>query len=171
MTDELLDLVNDKDEVIGKIWKSDAHKDPDLIHREVAIAVFDKKGGVLLQQRSMNKANDPGAWKIAAAGHVGKGEDPKDAIKREIYEELGIRVKPIYIKKEFARYKDKESRFFWIYYAVVNGKPKLSLDKDEVMDAKWVKIDDLEKFAKNNNYSLKSLSHKIIIELKNSLNL
>ena len=53
--DELLDLVNEKDEVIGEVWKSVAHKDPTKIHREVAIVVFNNKSEVLLQQRSFKK--------------------------------------------------------------------------------------------------------------------
>jgi hypothetical protein len=42
---------------------------------------------------------------------------------------------------------------------------------NEVMDAKWVKIDKLGDFAKNNDYSLKSGAHKIIIEISDFLNL
>jgi len=48
MQDELIDLVNEKDEIIGTVWKSQAHKDPKLIHREVGIAIFNTDGCVLL---------------------------------------------------------------------------------------------------------------------------
>ena len=41
--DELLDLVNEDDEVIGTVWKSKAHKDPSKIHREVAIVIVNNK--------------------------------------------------------------------------------------------------------------------------------
>jgi len=82
--DELLDLVNEKEDVIGTVWKSEAHMDPSKIHREVTIAVFNNKNEILLQRRSMNKVNDPGCWKITAAGHVGMNEDPKHAVKREL---------------------------------------------------------------------------------------
>ncbi len=101
--DELLDLVDKNDRVIGTVWKSEAHKDPSVIHREVAIVVFNKKGEVLIQQRSMNKKNDPGAWKITAAGHVGQGEDPKKAAEREVYEELGINIEANFLKKTFKK--------------------------------------------------------------------
>lgn len=92
--DELLDLVNEKDEVIGEVWKSEAHRDPAKFHREVAIVVFNNKREVLLQQRSFKKSHDPGQWKITAAGHVGKGEKPEDAVKRELEEELGLKIVP-----------------------------------------------------------------------------
>jgi len=167
--DELLDLVDENDRVIGTVWKSKAHQNPKLFHREVAIAVFTKAGKVLLQQRSMNKVNDPGAWKVSAAGHAGAGENPKQAIAREVKEELGLEVKPIYFNKDFTTYKNKESRFTWMYYSVLDKETSLRFDKEEVMDAKWVDINALEEFAKNNDYSLNSTSHKMIMELKDFL--
>lgn len=56
MDDELLDLVDDHDVVVGGVWKSKAHQDPTLIHREVAVIVFSNKKEVLLQQRSQKKS-------------------------------------------------------------------------------------------------------------------
>lgn len=167
--DELLDLVDENDQVIGTVWKSEAHQNPKLLHREVAIAVFNKKGQVLLQQRSMKKTNDPGEWKMTAAGHIGAGEDPEVAVKREVFEELGIKIKPVYFKKHFHTYKDKEARFFWVYYAIVTKNPTLKLDEEEVMDAKWVDVRYLEKFSKRNTYSLDSTSHKTICEIAKKL--
>ncbi|OGD08383.1 hypothetical protein A2899_01460 [Candidatus Amesbacteria bacterium RIFCSPLOWO2_01_FULL_49_25] len=171
MADELLDLVNDKDEVVGTVLKSRAHQDPKLIHREIAIAVFNNKGEVLLQQRSMNKANDPGKWTITAAGHVGAGENPKGSAKREVKEELGIGVEPIYVEKEFSTHKDKDARFFWIYYATMEGDPRLVLDKEEVMDAKWVSVKKLAEFSKHNYFPLDSGSYKFISKIAKTLKL
>jgi mutator protein MutT len=164
MADELLDLINKDDEVIGTVLKSVAHKDPSLTHREIAIAIFNDKGEVLLQQRSIQKI-DPGKWTISAAGHVEAGEEPEKSVKREVKEELGLDIDPVFHKKEFNKYKDQETRIFWVYYALVKEAPKLKLQKEEVMDAKWVNIRDLEKFGKHNDYDTKSISHKTIIKL------
>jgi len=173
MADELLDLVDENDDIVGEVWKHQAHGNPKLIHREVAIAVFNNKGEVLLQQRSNKKENDPGVWKTTAAGHVGRGEDPKDAVIREVSEELGIVVNPIFYKKIFREQledgKISESRFFWIYYAIVDGDLEIKLDVDEVADARWVKVRQLEDFSRENKYTLNSLSHKMIMELAEKL--
>jgi isopentenyldiphosphate isomerase len=91
-SDELLDLVNENDEVVGSVWKSEAHKDNRLTHREVAVALFTKNGEVLLQQRSMKKETGKGEWKVSVAGHVAFGEDPEKAAEREVFEELGIKI-------------------------------------------------------------------------------
>jgi isopentenyl-diphosphate delta-isomerase len=167
--DELLDLVNEDDEIIGEVWKSEAHRDPSKIHREVAIAVFNNRGEVLIQRRSMDKTNNPGSWKITAAGHVDKGENPKKAIERELVEELGIKVNVKYLTKRFEKREGKpgysESRFVYVYYATVKGRAEIRLDKNEVMDARWIKPSKLEQFAKDNDWDLKGLSHKLILQM------
>jgi isopentenyl-diphosphate delta-isomerase len=169
INDELLDLVNDQDEVIGTVWKSEAHNNPKLIHREVGLAVFNNQGEVLLQQRSMNKAKKPGVWQVTAAGHVQSGENPEVAINRELQEEMGFTVNPIYTSKVFDTYENKESRFTWQYYAIVENTPDVVLNPEEVMNYAWVRIDQLKNFAKKHDYSLTGSSHKYIIEIINRL--
>lgn len=166
MVDELLDLVDENDEVIGTVWKSEAHGCPGMIHREVAVGVFNDSGEILIQQRSMKKTS-PGEWKITAAGHIGADEDPLLAAKREVNEELGIEIEPLYYSKEFDYdERHQESKFYWIYYAVVKGRPKLVLDADEVMDVRWINPDDLQEFAKVNKWNVNGGSHKMIVKLK-----
>lgn len=131
----------------------------------MAIAIFTKKGEVLLQQRSMKRLSGPGEWKITAAGHVFAGESPKKAVIREVYEELGIKIEPVFHCKHFDKLEDREARFFWTYYAIVKKRLPLVLDKEEVMNARWIEISKLSEFAEKNNYSLTSLSHKMIVEL------
>ena len=166
MADELLDQVDKNDKVIGTVWKSQAHGNPDIIHREIAFVVFNKNGEVLLQQRSAKKTNDPLGWKLTAAGHVGKGEDPKIAASRELKEELGVEAEPIYFNKVFISQQEyNESRFFYVYYSLLDNSPRLVIDENEVEDAKWVKIEKLDDFAKTNNYDSNGWSHKTIIEI------
>jgi isopentenyldiphosphate isomerase len=168
--DELLDLVNEKDEVIGTVWKSEAHRDPTKIHREAGIVVFNDKEETLIQQRSASKSN-PLSWKIAAAGHIKSGENPAEAIKREVYEELGIKVKPIFFKKEFHKRVGlpgpKEARFSYGFYAIVSGRSKMKLDKSEVECALWIKPEKLLEFSKINDWDINGFSHRFIIEIYN----
>ncbi len=167
--DELLDLVNEQDEVIGTVWRSLAHKDSTIIHREVAIAVFNDQGEVLLQQRSLNKTSAPGKWKITAAGHVGGGENPQSCMKREVLEELGLEVEPIFFCKVFEQKEFVEARFSWIYYAKLKASPKPVLDENEVMAADWVKVAELEEFSKTHDYRLEDHSHRMIVEIYNKI--
>ena len=168
-SDELLDLVNKKDEIIGEVWKSEAHSDPSKIHREVAIVIFDSSGEVLLQKRSSQKEVRPGVWAISAAGHIEKGEDPLIAIKRETYEELGFEVDPVFHSKLFDVYLNRESRIFWIYYAIMEEKPIIKIDKDEVIDVRWVHPEKLINFSKKHKWDVNSKSHKYIMKMYENL--
>jgi isopentenyldiphosphate isomerase len=88
--DEILEVVDEDGNVQGLARRSDMHGDPSLIHRVIHILVFDKKGRLLLQKRSMNKDVAPGKWDTSVGGHVNPGEDFLKAAKRELKEELGI---------------------------------------------------------------------------------
>lgn len=169
MADELLDQVDKNDNVIGTVWRSDAHGNPNLMHREVGVCVFNHNSEVLLAQRAFSKKNDPGAWMMAAAGHPISGEEPLDAIKKEIKEELGLSINPIFYGKNLLTHKHgkkkTERRWFWLYYVILDNYPELRLQESEVNDIAWVKVRDLEKFASKNKYNLRGYTHKKIIEI------
>jgi 8-oxo-dGTP diphosphatase len=60
----------------------------------VAGVILHQDGRVLLQHRDSNPdIRWPGAWAIFG-GHVEPGETPEDAARREIEEELGLRLPP-----------------------------------------------------------------------------
>ncbi len=88
--DELFDLVDERDVVIGTVRRGDAHRDPSLIHRSVQTLVLDSAGRILLQLRSARKDLFPGYYCASASGHVIAGEDYDATANREIIEELGV---------------------------------------------------------------------------------
>jgi len=171
--DELLDQVDKNDKVVGTVLKSKAHRSLKIIHREAAMLVFNDEDETLLQQRSLDKENDPGQWKIAAAGHVGAGEKAEDAVRRELFEELGIKVEPKYwdkfFKKRTKKAGNKEARFVYTYYGVLKGHPRIRLNNKEVNDAKWVKVSKLKKFSEENDFDPKGFSFKITKEIYSRL--
>ena len=71
--DEILDLVDGEDRVIGTVRKLDTDTDPELIHREIAVLVH-RDGELLWQLRSAAKTVLPLVWDVACAGHVLDGE-------------------------------------------------------------------------------------------------
>ena len=58
----------------------------------VALALSDSGGRLLLQQRPAGK-HHAGLWEFPG-GKVESGENPQDALVREIAEELGLRLDP-----------------------------------------------------------------------------
>ena len=88
--EEFLDVVTEKGEVIKTLPRSRIHGDPSLLHKVVHVLVFNSKGELILQKRSMIKDVAPGKWDTSVGGHVNAGETLKDAVMREMEEELGI---------------------------------------------------------------------------------
>jgi len=90
MSEELLDLIDNDDRVVGQAARSEVHGNPALLHRVVHVLVFDSNGRVFLQKRSEDKDVQPGKWDTSVGGHVDAGESRKQAVHRELREELGI---------------------------------------------------------------------------------
>ena len=144
--DELLDLVNDKDEVIGTVNRSVAHKNPSLRHRGTALLLFNSKRQVLFAQRSLKKTTDPGLWTVASSGHVKAGQDPIEAVKEEAYEELGVKVDPVFVRKHWQEY-ETETMIYYICYSIYDGK-ELKIEKQEIESIQWLDLDNLDEEMK-----------------------
>ena len=93
---ELFDLINQNDELEGKTNKTESHK-KGLLHRVVAVFVFDAQGNLLVQKRS-----DNGKLDHSIGGHVSAGETYEQAVSREAMEELLISEKVDFVAKFLA---------------------------------------------------------------------
>jgi 8-oxo-dGTP pyrophosphatase MutT (NUDIX family) len=60
--------------------------------RVAAYALLTRNGDVLLTQMS-SRTRIEGRWTLPGGG-IDHGEDPRDALRREVYEETGLRVEP-----------------------------------------------------------------------------
>src|SRR5258706_661349 len=88
MREEIFDIVNERDEVVGRNTRSEVHR-LGLKHRAVHVLVFNARGELFLQKRSLEKDCFPGAWDSSASGHLDSGEDYDACARRELFEELG----------------------------------------------------------------------------------
>jgi len=89
MAEEIFDVVNDRDEVIGRASRSEVHA-RGLLHRAAHVLVFNARGQAFLQKRSMLKDRQPGVWDSSASGHLSSGESCDVCAVREVREELGV---------------------------------------------------------------------------------
>ncbi|MDE0023643.1 MAG: PLP-dependent transferase [Spirochaetaceae bacterium] len=89
---ELLDLVDADNTVIGTVDRSRVHGAPALRHRAVHVLVYDDRGHLLLQKRSAGKEIQPGKWDTSVGGHLESGESYPAAAVRETAEELGLAI-------------------------------------------------------------------------------
>lgn len=156
---ELLDLVDENDQVIGTVTKGEANQNPKLIHREIAIIIYDEDNKILIQKRGEKKTIDPGLWTISVAGHIPKDMSPQDAAHMELKEELGFNTSLVFINKQLLHY-DNETHFACLYKGKYTGQ-KINFDKEEIQKVKFISRKDLEKMSKKGEkiepYSIKRM--------------
>ena len=86
--DELFDVVDERDQVIGQEQRSVVHEKK-LLHRAVHVFILNKRGEVFLQKRSRLKDAHPGVWGSSVSGHLDAGESYESCALRELGEEAG----------------------------------------------------------------------------------
>ena len=166
--DELLDLVNENDEVIGTVLRSAAHKNNALIHREAWVYIFNDNKQVLLQQRGLNKKIFPGVWVETASGHIDAGDSPESSAHRELSEEMNLKTDLVYFDKFFLK-RDIEAAFIYIYYGIYNDSKAISFDKNEVNDVKWIDLDSIADLLRDSNADINTTTYTYIFEIARQL--
>jgi 16S rRNA (adenine1518-N6/adenine1519-N6)-dimethyltransferase len=86
---EMLCMVDATDGIVGSRSREVIHVN-NLRHRATHVLIFNQRGDIFLQKRSIWKDTHPGKWDSSASGHVDAGESYKEAAQRELREELGI---------------------------------------------------------------------------------
>jgi isopentenyl-diphosphate delta-isomerase len=144
MTEKVI-LVNEKDEEVGVMEKMEAHQKA-ILHRAFSVFIFNSKGEMLLQQRSVQKYHSGGLWTNACCSHPRPGEETKDAAQRRLKEEMGFNAP---LKKIFEfTYKaafdngltefEFDHVFAGEYEGIINANP------EEVSNYCYKNIDDIK---------------------------
>ena len=134
MNEEIFDVVNERDEVIGRRPRSEVHR-LGLMHRAVHVLVFNGAGQIFLQKRSMSKDRQPGLWDSSASGHLDCGEEYDACAVRELREELGLelRAAPQRLFK-LAASPETDQEHVWIYRCEAEGPFRLHPEEIETGD-------------------------------------
>jgi 16S rRNA (adenine1518-N6/adenine1519-N6)-dimethyltransferase len=86
---EMFCVVDAQDRVTGAESRDYVHVN-NLRHRAVHVLIFNQRGEIFLQRRSIWKDRNPGRWDSSTSGHVDAGESYEEAAQRELREEIGI---------------------------------------------------------------------------------
>lgn len=111
--DEIFDVVNERDEVIGRATRREVHE-RGLLHRAVHIFVFNSRGELFVQKRSLAKDRNAGKFDSSAAGHLDAGEDYDRAAQRELREELNLTA-PLRRVLKVAACAETDWEHVWLY--------------------------------------------------------
>ena len=148
MTEELVDIVDDDDNVIATVTRSEM-RSRRLQHRSVGIAVMSTDGRLLIHRRSLAKDIWPGWWDIAAGGVVAAGETYDEAARRELEEELGVNGDVELLGQ--SRYVDDDVAEMCRGYRVVHDGPFVFNDV-EVSEVRWVTFAELEEMRMTHRF-------------------
>jgi isopentenyl-diphosphate Delta-isomerase len=142
--EEFFDVVDESDRVIGRQTRREVHR-LGLKHRAVHVLVFNARGQVFLQKRSMSKDTAPGMWDSSAAGHLDCGEDYDAAAKRELQEELGLDLGgcPFRLLKLEACAETGQEHV-WIYRCESEGP--FTLHPEEIECGQWIAPEELTRW-------------------------
>jgi len=166
--DELIDIVDQQGKPTGTIaLKSKAHS-KGLYHNTIHLWLFTSNGKILLQQRSHKKKIYPLLWDVSVAGHIDAGETFAEAALRETEEEIGLQLKPEYLKyvgtflheSSYDNGNIKDNEFHQIFIAELNVELKELMPQEHEVEAlKLVSFEEfsaLLKESKTNNHFVTS---------------
>ncbi|MHB1148213.1 MAG: isopentenyl-diphosphate Delta-isomerase [Lutibacter sp.] len=145
MQEELVILVNEKDEKIGLMSKMEAHEKA-VLHRAFSVFVFNDKNELLLQQRAAHKYHSPLLWTNTCCSHQRDGEGNIEAGKRRLKEEMGVAcdLKEVtwFIYKAPFDNGLTEHELDHILIGYHNEDP--ILNREEAESFKWMTIEDVQ---------------------------
>jgi 8-oxo-dGTP diphosphatase len=105
---------------------------------EVAVKGIIRKGGkILVLRRSIDDDHKPGVWETVGGG-IDRKNTPQNALKREVEEETGLKVKILEPFNAFSFKKDTGEFKIGITFLCDYAGGKVKLSKEHI-DYKWIK--------------------------------
>lgn len=133
-------LLDDAGAPIGVADKATVHGPSTPRHLAFSCYGVDGDGRLLVTRRSRHKTAFPLVWTNTCCGHPGPGEDPADAVRRRLADELGLRAAELRLVLPDFSYRAssggvEENELCPVYVARLDGDPDPR--PDEVEQAEW----------------------------------
>src|SRR5262245_58087529 len=144
MSAEIFDVCNERDEIIGQKTRQEVHR-LGLRHRAVHVLVFNSRGQLFLQKRSMAKDCFPGKWDSSASGHLDCGEEYDACAARELREELGVTPpQPLQRLFKVPACPETGQEFVWVYRCAHDGP--FVLQPEEIEQGGWFQPEEVTRW-------------------------
>lgn len=142
--DEIVTIVDRNDRPIGAVSRR-IMRQQGLIHRASYILVFNTRGELFVQKRTMSKDVYPGYWDVAAGGVVLADERYEESARRELREELqvsGAALTPL-----FAHYHEEGNNRVWgRVFSCIHDGPFI-LQAEEIEDGRFMSLEEVEQLG------------------------
>lgn len=141
MNRELIVLLDADGNATGTAPKAPSHHRDTPLHLAFSCYLTDADGRVLITQRAHGKASFPSVWTNSCCGHPAPGESLREAVRRRVPDELGLKaeglslVLPDFAYRATAANGVVENELCPVVRATADGS--LRLDPEEVDAAEW----------------------------------
>jgi isopentenyl-diphosphate delta-isomerase len=144
--EEILVLVDERDNQIGTDTRENCHSGNGKRHRAYTVFLF-HEGKLLLQRRNMKKLLWPGAWDVSFTSHVYPGETYVQAAARKGLQELNARVGDLADIHSFVYFapqgRNAENEFCRVLVGSFDGR--VTPNPDEIMAVRWSTVKEVAK--------------------------
>ena len=124
--------------IVGQAPRPLVHNGSHWLHPVVHLHVV-SDGKLLLQLRPRTKKIQPDKWDTAVGGHIIVGEDIQKSLKREAWEEIGLRDFKAQLLRRYVWKSDVENEYIFSFITQNRG-PFMPKNAGEVADLKlWSK--------------------------------
>ena len=138
--DELVEIVDRENNSLGAVTRA-IMRQQNLTHRASYILVFNRKGELFIQKRTMTKDIYPGYWDLAAGGVVLAGESYMDSALRELHEEMG--VTGVRLRHLFDQYFEDDHNRVWGRIYTCTSEGPFTLQVEEVAYGRFIALSDI----------------------------
>ncbi|MBI5217398.1 MAG: NUDIX domain-containing protein [Bacteroidia bacterium] len=139
--EEWLPVVDEDGKVLGKATRTACHQNKELLHPVVHLHIINNNKKIFLQKRPMSKLIQPGKWDTAVGGHISVNETLEIALKREAFEETGIKNFSANLISKYKWVSDVESELIFMF-ATRNAKD-ITTNPVEVDEGKFWSLKEI----------------------------
>ena len=166
-TEEWVPLVDDTGKDTGQAPRSQVHNGSKLLHPVVHMHVVNRNKAILLQKRPESKLIQPGKWDTAVGGHISTGENLEQALRKEAFEEIGLKEFSANLLQVYKWESEVEAEL--VYLFVTHDFKNYHVHSDEVVEARFWTRNQIEKqlgknvFTPNFEHEFRLLKEKGLV--------
>ena len=143
---DALILVDETDREVGHLSKALCHEGRGVLHRAFSLLIFNADGELLLQQRAASKRLWPLYWSNSCCSHPRRSETMEAAIKRRLYEELGLSC-PLQFLFKFkyqAQFDANAAEHELCSVFIARCTDHVRINTDEILGWRWISPEALQ---------------------------
>ncbi|PKN03643.1 hypothetical protein CVU75_01150 [Candidatus Dependentiae bacterium HGW-Dependentiae-1] len=136
--DEVLDLVNKHDRVIGKLERSKVYAAGLHNFRAISALIINQHGQLWIPRRTAYKKVSPLHLGFSVGGHVSSGETYDQSFERELQEELNLTLSEVRYKRIglLTPHKHGTKTFVTVYLIFTNQAP--DYNREDFVGSSWL---------------------------------